>query len=118
MIMRDANNLEVLDMGSPGHDIADAVSVAVELPKIKDWENHSIIEPGPDDVVKVWSINTHRDPSYTDCVIMGWQDMLEELKLIFEAKLESMDMEELQQGMRLEVKLVEMRYADYVDCEI
>jgi hypothetical protein len=116
MKMLDANSMTPLKPGEPGHDIADAVSVAVEVKTVKDWEGHKVPEPSPDDVVKIWSINAHRDPSYTDCVIMGWQDMLAELPLLIESKLENMDMDDLKEGLGVEVKLVEMRYGDYAEC--
>lgn len=113
MKMHDVNTLKPLNPGEPGYDIADAASVAVELPRVNDWSGVSIPEPGPDEIVKVWSIDCHRDPSYTDCVIMCWQDMLTEFQMIAEQKLENMDLDDLKEGFGLKVKLTEMRYADY-----
>ena len=84
--------------------------------KVKNWEGSLIQKPGPDDMVKVWKIDNHRDPTYTDCVIMGWQDMLEEVGLLIESKLENMEEADLKLGLGITVKLTEMRYSDYEDC--
>lgn len=83
--------------------------------KIRDHQGREISEPLRSQSVKVWEIEPHRSSGYTHCLVMGWQDMHEELANIAVDKLERMPECDLAEGLTIKVRLIDMVYGDYLD---
>lgn len=80
---------------------------------ILDYRNVKIPTPKQDDEVKVWEITPHRSTSYDHCLVMGWGDMLDEVKGTAEALLER-DEGKDEEGITIKVRLVSMTYDEFV----
>ena len=80
-----------------------------------DHEGREIPEPQRNEIVKVWEISPHRSNGYSHCLVMGWQDMHEELSSIAVERLENMTADEQAEGLTIKVRLIEMEYGELLD---
>lgn len=80
---------------------------------ILNYRNESVPVPALQDIVKVWQITPHQSSEYTDCLVMGWKEMLDIVRDTAESLLERNGSDE--NGIDIKVKLIDMEYGEYLE---
>lgn len=80
----------------------------------RDWQGRPVpADESPETVIKVWEITPHLSDKYDGLMVRGWQEMLDQLRVIAEHRLEDAEDDDLSEGLTFTVRLTETTRGQY-----